>query len=271
MPELPEVETTRRGIEPHLRGRRFLGAAVREPRLRWPVPGDLGERVAGQWIASVERRARYLLLRTGAGAVLVHLGMTGSLRLVGAAEAPAKHDHLDLVLDSGRALRFADPRRFGAVLWLPGEPAAHPLLADLGPEPLGDGFGGDRLYDLSRGRRGAVKPFLMDNAVVVGVGNIYASEALFLAGIDPRRPAGRVSRPRYAALAARVKAVLAGAIAQGGTVLGEFTAGEPAPGYFRQELAVYGRGGQPCRRCGQPLREIRLAGRGTVFCPRCQR
>ncbi|MHB8763324.1 MAG: bifunctional DNA-formamidopyrimidine glycosylase/DNA-(apurinic or apyrimidinic site) lyase, partial [Deferrisomatales bacterium] len=204
MPELPEVEATRRGLEPHLRDRRLLGAVVREPRLRWPVPGDLAERVAGQRVLAVDRRARYLLLRTPAGAVIVHLGMTGSLRLAGAGETPARHDHLDLVLDSGRLLRFTDPRRFGAVLWADGDPADHELLRGLGPEPLGDGFDGDRLYRLSRGRRGAVKPFLMDNAVVVGVGNIYASEALYLAGIDPRRPAGRISRERYARLAARV-------------------------------------------------------------------
>lgn len=271
MPELPEVEITRRGIEPHLVGRRLAGARVRQPRLRWPVPADLGERVAGRRVEAVERRARYLLLRTVAGTVLVHLGMTGSLRLAAAAEPPGKHDHVDLLVGTERVLRFADPRRFGAVLWLAGDPADHDLLRDLGPEPLGEAFDGDRLHRLSRGRRGAVKPFLMDNRVVVGVGNIYANEALHLAGIDPRRAAGRISRERYGVLAARVKVVLARAIEQGGTTLNEFVAGEASPGYFRRELAVYGRAGEPCLRCGTPLREVRLGGRSSVYCPRCQR
>jgi len=271
MPELPEVETTRRGIEPHLVDHRLAGARVRQPKLRWPVPGDLSERLAGQWVTAVERRAKYLLIRTGCGTLLVHLGMTGSLRVASADDPPGPHDHVDVLLQGGGALRLADPRRFGAVLWVEGEPEAHPLLRHLGPEPLGEAFHPDHLFRLSRGRRAPVKPFLMDNRVVVGVGNIYAAEALFLAGIDPRRAAGRVSRERYRDLTGRIKAILAAAVEQGGTTLQEFVAGEGRPGYFRQELKVYGRGGEPCVRCGTSLREARLGGRGSVFCPRCQR
>lgn len=271
MPELPEVETARRGLEPHLLGRRLLGARVRQARLRWPVPPDLAERLAGARVVAVERRAKYLLVRAERGTLLLHLGMTGSLRVVPAREPPAAHDHLDVLLGDGRALRFTDPRRFGAVLWVTGEPGEHALLRGLGPEPLGEAFDGAYLFRRSRGRAGAVKPFLMDQRIVVGVGNIYAAEALFRAGIDPRRAAGRISRERYRALADRVRWVLARAVEQGGTTLAELTAGEGTPGYFRPELAVYGRGGEPCPRCGRPLAEARLGGRGTVFCPRCQR
>jgi formamidopyrimidine-DNA glycosylase len=271
MPELPEVETTRRGIEPHVLARCIRGAEVRQPRLRWPVPADLAQRVTGQRVAAVERRAKYLLLHTAAGALIVHLGMSGSLRIVPAGEPPGSHDHVDILLEAGRALRFTDPRRFGAVLWTEGPPAAHPLLRRLGPEPLTEAFGGERLYRLSRRRQAAVKPFIMDSRVVVGVGNIYANEALFLSAIDPRRAAGRISRDRYETLATRIKAVLAQAIEQGGTTLRDFVGGDGRPGYFRHQLKVYGRADQPCPQCDAVLREARLGQRSTVFCPRCQR
>jgi len=277
MPELPEVETTRRGIEPHLVGQRVSRVLVRDRRLRWPIPEDLDVRLSGQRIEAVERRAKYLLIRAESGTLIVHLGMSGSLRLVDAASPAAKHEHVDILLESGQALRYTDPRRFGAMLWSD-EPLAHVLLASLGPEPLGEDFDGDRLYRLSRGRSMAVKPFIMDNAVVimdnavvVGVGNIYASEALFAAGIDPRRPAGSISRARYLKLGEEIRRILAMAIERGGTTLRDFVGGDGKPGYFQQELFVYGRGGEFCRNCGGTLREIRLGQRASVYCGRCQR
>lgn len=270
MPELPEVETTRRGIEPHLLGRRVEQLLVRERRLRWPIPEDLDVRLAGQRIEAVERRAKYLLIRVECGSLIVHLGMSGSLRLVDDDAPVGKHDHVDLLLDSGKRLRYCDPRRFGAWLWSE-DPLGHDLLARLGPEPLGEAFDGERLFQLSRGRSMAVKPFIMDNAVVVGVGNIYASEALFAAGIDPRRPAGAISRARYDRLAAEIRRVLAHAIERGGTTLRDFVGGDGKPGYFQQELFVYGRGGEFCRLCGATLREVRLGQRASVYCGRCQR
>ncbi|MCQ4324122.1 DNA-formamidopyrimidine glycosylase [Stutzerimonas stutzeri] len=270
MPELPEVETTRRGIAPHLLGQRVDRVIVRDRRLRWPIPEDLDVRLSGQRIEAVERRAKYLLIRFQAGTLIVHLGMSGSLRLVDAGLPPAKHEHVDLLLESGQALRYTDPRRFGALLWSD-DPLNHVLLASLGPEPLGEAFDGERLFRLSRGRSMAVKPFIMDNAVVVGVGNIYASEALFAAGIDPRRPAGSISRARYLKLAEAIKRILAMAIERGGTTLRDFVGGDGKPGYFQQELFVYGRGGEFCKSCGATLREIRLGQRASVYCGHCQR
>ncbi|MDX1735087.1 MAG: bifunctional DNA-formamidopyrimidine glycosylase/DNA-(apurinic or apyrimidinic site) lyase [Halioglobus sp.] len=270
MPELPEVETTRRGIEPHCIGRRVEAVIVRQPSLRWPVPPDLPQRLRGLEVEAVDRRAKYLLLRTRDGTLMIHLGMSGSLRLVPATEQPATHDHIDLILSGGSCLRFNDPRRFGSFHWLrPGEPV--PLLDHLGPEPLSADFDGAYLYGLSRGRRGPVKNFIMDGKVVVGVGNIYASEALFLAGIRPDRAAGRVSRARYERLSEEIKRVLTSAITQGGTTLRDFVGGDGKPGYFAQQLRVYGRAGEPCRRCGAPLREVRLGQRSSVYCVACQR
>ncbi|HET7359832.1 MAG TPA: bifunctional DNA-formamidopyrimidine glycosylase/DNA-(apurinic or apyrimidinic site) lyase [Rhodanobacteraceae bacterium] len=270
MPELPEVETTRRGIAPYLEGHRVERVTLRRPDLRWPIPAAIASTLPGQRIDAVERRAKYLLLHTRAGSALLHLGMSGSLRVL-APDIPAqRHDHYDLQLDSGRVLRFTDPRRFGCLLWQPaGE--THPLLAGLGPEPLSDRFDGDLLWRGSRGRSAAVKTFLMDQAVVVGVGNIYASEALFEAGIHPACLAGSVSRARYLRLAAAVKRILAHAIARGGTTLRDFIAPDGAPGYFEQELTVYGRAGEPCRRCGAAIRVVVLGQRSTFHCPRCQR
>jgi formamidopyrimidine-DNA glycosylase len=270
MPELPEVETTRRGIAPHVEGRRVERVVVRERRLRWPIPEELDARLSGQRILRIERRAKYLLLQAESGTLIAHLGMSGSLRLVPSGQPALKHEHVDIELESGLSLRYTDPRRFGALLWTQA-PDQHELLRHLGPEPLTEAFDGERLYRLSRGRSMAVKPFIMDNAVVVGVGNIYASEALFAAGVDPRRAAGTVSRARYARLAAQIKRVLAHAIERGGTTLRDFVGGDGQPGYFQQELFVYGRAGEFCKVCGGTLRDVRLGQRGSVYCGRCQR
>jgi formamidopyrimidine-DNA glycosylase len=290
MPELPEVETTRRGLAPHLEGRRVAAVTLRRPDLRWPIPSEVSELLPGQRIEAVRRRAKYLLLDTAAGSALLHLGMSGSLRVLPAATPVREHDHVDIALAGrgarpGRVLRFNDPRRFGCLLWqAPGE--VHPLLRDLGPEPLSEGsdgtasngaafdgaaFNGDYLFARSRGRKAPVKTFLMDQRIVVGVGNIYAAEALFAAGISPLRAAGRVSRERYAALAEAVRRILAHAIARGGTTLRDFLAPDGAPGYFEQELAAYGRGGEPCPRCGRALRQASIGQRTTSWCPNCQR
>ncbi|MFW9267254.1 bifunctional DNA-formamidopyrimidine glycosylase/DNA-(apurinic or apyrimidinic site) lyase [Pseudomonas sp. D2-30] len=269
MPELPEVETTRRGIAPHLEGQRVSRVVVRDHRLRWPIPEDLDVRLSGQRIVQVERRAKYLLINAEVGTLISHLGMSGNLRLVETGMPAARHEHVDIELESGLALRYTDPRRFGAMLWSL-DPLNHELLIRLGPEPLTDLFDGERLFQLSRGRSMAVKPFIMDNAIVVGVGNIYATEALFAAGIDPRREAGGISRARYLKLAIEIKRILAHAIERGGTTLRDFIGGDGQPGYFQQELFVYGRGGQTCKMCGTGLREIRLGQRASVWCPRCQ-
>jgi formamidopyrimidine-DNA glycosylase len=270
MPELPEVETTRRGIAPHLLGRRISEIVVRQSRLRWPIPKILLRSLRGQRIESIARRAKYLLVNTQAGSAVLHLGMSGSLRVLDTDAPTGKHDHYDWRLDSGGLLRYTDPRRFGCLLWQPvGD--IHPLLAGLGPEPLGGDFDGDLLWRRSRGRAAPVKTFIMDQAIVVGVGNIYAAEALFDAGIHPRRKAGSVSRERYARLAEAIQRILGHAIERGGTTLRDFISPDGAPGYFEQELFVYGRAGQPCRICSTPIRAITLGQRSTFFCVRCQR
>ena len=278
MPELPEVETTRRGLAPHLVGRRIAAVTLRRPDLRWPIPPQVARLLPGQRIEAVRRRAKYLLLDTDAGSALLHLGMSGSLRVLPARTPITAHDHVDFALDpargggAARVLRFNDPRRFGCLLWQP-PGTTHDLLRDLGPEPLGDGaaFDGDYLYARSRGRKAPVKVFLMDQKVVVGVGNIYAAEALFAAGISPLRPAGQVSLARYRALADAVQSILAAAIARGGTTLRDFVSPDGAPGYFEQELAAYGRGGEPCPRCGRPLKSAAIGQRATAWCGHCQR
>jgi formamidopyrimidine-DNA glycosylase len=270
MPELPEVETTRRGLLPHVQGRRVEHVLLRRADLRWPIPREVEELLPERRIDAIRRRAKYLLLDTDAGSALLHLGMSGSLRVL-PADAPVRaHDHVDIALDNDRVLRFNDPRRFGCLLWqAPGE--VHPLLAGLGPEPLSDEFDGDYLFELSRGRKAPVKVFLMDQAVVVGVGNIYAAEALFMAGISPLRAAGKVSRERYAALAQAVKAILSHAIARGGTTLRDFLSPDGAPGYFEQELRAYGRGGEPCPRCGRAMKQASIGQRTTAWCAHCQK
>ncbi|MEH6909329.1 MAG: bifunctional DNA-formamidopyrimidine glycosylase/DNA-(apurinic or apyrimidinic site) lyase [Oceanicoccus sp.] len=271
MPELPEVETTRRGIAPHIQGRIVKRLVIRQPKLRWPIPSTLSSLTRNRKILSVERRAKYLLLGLDNGLIIIHLGMSGSLRIIDSSEPPMAHDHVDFVLDGGVAMRFTDPRRFGCVLWQGADEPLHSLLASLGPEPLSNEFDGDVLFQRSRGRKAPVKTFLMDNKNVVGVGNIYANEALFAAGIRPDRASGRISRQRYQVLADEVKRVLAQAIEQGGTTLRDFVGGDGKPGYFKQALKVYGRGGQLCVTCDQTLTEIRLGQRSTVYCQRCQR
>jgi formamidopyrimidine-DNA glycosylase len=270
VPELPEVETTLRGVRPYLEGRRIVALRVREPRLRYPVPLDLGATLSGQRIAALRRRGKYLLLDLERGTLLIHLGMSGSLRVLPASSQPGRHDHIDLILADGPCLRLRDPRRFGVFLWLAGVAETHPLLAHLGPEPLGDGFDGAYLYQESRRRRIAVKAFIMDAGVVVGVGNIYANEALFRAGIHPARACGRIGLERYRSLAASIRAVLAAAIDQGGTSLRDFVQEDGSPGYFAQSLKVYGRAGEPCPTCARPIRHRRIGQRSSFYCPHCQ-
>lgn len=270
MPELPEVETTRRGIEPHVQGRRIKRVVVRDHRLRQPVPRRLPQLAADQSIDAVSRRGKYLLLECTSGVLLIHLGMSGSLRVVRAGAAHAKHDHVDVELDSGFCLRLRDPRRFGLVLWVEDDVYQHPLLRLLGPEPLEGGFSGNYLHQRARGRIVPIKSFIMDAQVVVGVGNIYANEALFAAAIDPRRPAGSLSGEESRRLVAEIKKVLRRAITQGGTTLRDFAA-DGKPGYFQQRLKVYGRVGEECMRCGERLSCERLGQRATYFCAGCQR
>lgn len=270
MPELPEVETTCRGIAPHIEGQRIERVIVRQPRLRWPVPETLAQTLTGLSVRSVSRRAKYLLVSTATGTLLLHLGMSGNLRIITAGQEAGKHDHIDFVFANGTVLRFNDPRRFGAVLWTAEPPEQHPLLRDLGPEPLLEDFNGKLLYELSRNRKTAVKSFIMDSHIVVGVGNIYANEALFMAGIRPTRQAGKISLARYQKLAECIRIVLSQAIQQGGTTLRDFVNEAGKPGYFQQQLRVYGRAGLACIDCRQPLTEIRLSNRSTVFCSHCQ-
>jgi formamidopyrimidine-DNA glycosylase len=271
MPELPEVETTLRGIAPHLQGRRIDRLLVRERRLRYPIPADIEGQVQGQRITELRRRGKYLLLDLERGTILVHLGMSGSLRVLSSDLPPGKHDHLDLRLDGGDCLRLRDPRRFGVFLWTPDNPERHRLLAHLGPEPLGASFRGDYLYELSHRRRSAVKSFIMDANVVVGVGNIYANESLYRAGIHPERCCNRIGRGRYRRLAEQIRRVLASAIEQGGTTLRDFVQEDGSPGYFALSLKVYGREGEPCPGCGAPIHQRRIGQRSSFYCPKCQR
>lgn len=303
MPELPEVETTLRGIRPHLLGQTIECLVVRNPRLRWPVPPGLPAVLQGGRIAALTRRGKYLLMQVirasdgaawppaggdvpyrqhdgsagfatadagSAGTLLFHLGMSGSLRITEAATPPRKHDHYDLRLPGGLCLRFHDPRRFGCLLWTEADPSQHPLLASLGPEPLEAGFDGAHLHRLSRGRTLAVKAFIMDSHIVVGVGNIYASEALFRAGVAPHRAAGRIALDRYRRVSEAIRDVLSASLEQGGTTLRDFVNERGAPGYFKQTLNVYGRAGEPCRKCGAPIHTARLGQRSTFWCATCQ-
>jgi formamidopyrimidine-DNA glycosylase len=270
MPELPEVETTRRGIEPHTVGHTVVRLVVRNPALRWRVTPKLVREFSGQTIRSVERRGKYLLLGTAAGTAILHLGMSGSLRVVPATQAADAHDHVDIVFDNGDCLRLHDPRRFGCLLWTRDDPRKHKLLRDLGPEPLAADFSGDYLFGKSRGRRRAIRDFLLDSQVLAGVGNIYANEALFAAGLRPARAAGRISRDQYARLARTIRATLNRALRAGGTTLRDFRNGRGEPGYFQLSLKVYGRAGEPCRVCRTPIRVRRLGQRSAFFCPKCQ-
>ncbi len=270
MPELPEVETTRRGIEPLVAGARVDGVVVRERRLRWPIPRQVERELTGATMLGVGRRAKYLLLESARGTAIAHLGMSGSFSVVAAGTEPDVHDHYDVVFDGGKALRFTDPRKFGSLLWGGSEPLRHKLLADLGPEPFSADFSGAWLKARSLGRRIAVKSFLMMPAVVAGMGNIYASEALYRAGIYPRRAAGRIALLRYEALAGTIRDVLGEAIEAGGTTLRDFADASGRPGYFAQRLDVYDRAGRDCRRCGSEIRRSVIGQRASYYCARCQ-
>lgn len=271
MPELPEVETTRLGLEPHVRNQSITELIVRRRDLRQPVTRGISA-IEGSRIARVERRSKYLLFELkDAGHLLFHLGMSGSLRVAKPSEEWRKHDHVGITLANGRQLRFHDPRRFGLMLWIKGDPAKHPLLRQLGPEPLSNDFTADYLKRACGKRNAAIKLVIMDAKVVVGVGNIYASESLFRAGISPRIAARRLSKPRLESLVAAIREVLAESIEQGGTTLRDFLNSEGNPGYFKQRLFVYGRKGEPCRVCGTPIRHAVMGQRATYWCPVCQK
>lgn len=270
MPELPEVETTLRGVRPLVSGQKILELVLRTDKLRFPLDPELCRILPGQTIRKVSRRAKYLLFECDRGTLILHLGMSGSLRVIPADTTENKHDHLDLVLHNGECLRFTDPRKFGTFLYTEDDPGGHRLLKSLGPEPLSEEFDADRLFAGSRNRTLAVKPFLMDQKIVVGVGNIYANEALYRAGIRPTRSAGKISLQRYRDLVEAIKTVLNEAIAAGGTTISDFRQYDGRPGYFKQKLQVYGRAAAPCDRCGAPIASLRVAQRSTYYCPRCQ-
>ena len=271
MPELPEVETTRRGVESHVVGRDIAAIRIYDHRLRWPVPPDLDALLRGRRVRALERRSKYLLFRFDHGTLIVHLGMTGSLRVHTKAPARQKHDHVDIELDGGSVLRYHDPRRFGAMLWSPRAAPLHRLLRDLGPEPFDPAFTGRLMWKASRGRTAPVKAALMDNHLVVGVGNIYANESLFRAGIRPGRRAASVSLARMERLAVAVREVLTEAIAKGGSTLRDYVDSEGEPGYFQLGYFVYGREGEPCRVCGSRIRALRIGQRNSFYCPQCQK
>jgi formamidopyrimidine-DNA glycosylase len=271
VPELPEVETTRRGLLEAMTGRRLVAVRIHDRRLRWPIEEGLEAAVAGAHVIRLERRAKYLLIVTDRGTLIVHLGMSGSLRVVTGDWPLRPHDHVELALDHGPSVRFNDPRRFGSLHWVTGDPMAHPLLAGLGPEPLSEAFSGEQLYRVSRGRKVAVKILILNAAHVVGVGNIYASESLFHAGIRPTKAAGKLTRAEAQRLAAEIKRVLGDAIEVGGTTLRDYVDPEGNPGYFRQRLYVYERDGKACRRCQTPISHRVIGQRSTYWCPTCQR
>lgn len=271
MPELPEVETTRRGLQPHLEGKRIRTAVVRSRALRQPVPRNLPQLVAGTTVREVARRGKYLLIDCGRGTLIVHLGMSGRLWLIDAATRPERHDHFDLVMASGAVVRLRDPRRFGLVLWHAGDALTHPLLKDIGPEPLGAAFDGAWLYRETRNRSVAIKQALMDSSLVAGVGNIYASEALFRAGINPKTPARRIGLARYAMLVEKIRETLELAIDAGGSSLRDYVGSDGQAGHFQNDFLVYGRAEQPCLSCSSPVRSFVQGQRATYYCPRCQR
>ena len=271
MPELPEVETTRRGVDPHVVGRKIVALAVHEPRLRWRVPDSLPAAVKGQLVRQTGRRAKYILFQLESGTLLLHLGMSGSLRVLPAETPRITHDHFDMLLDSGVTLRFNDPRRFGSLHYTTGSPDEHPLLSKLAPEPLDDAFDANYLRRITRKRKVAIKQLLMNSSLVVGVGNIYASEALFRARIRPKRQARSLKPDEVARLTRSIKAVLKMAIKVGGTTLRDYVNADGNPGYFRQKLYVYERSGKPCRVCGGPVKHFTQGQRSTYYCPTCQK
>ncbi|MEQ5113306.1 bifunctional DNA-formamidopyrimidine glycosylase/DNA-(apurinic or apyrimidinic site) lyase [Providencia vermicola] len=269
MPELPEVETSRRGIEPHLVGNTISYAVVRNSRLRWPVSEQI-KSLSDEIVLSVQRRAKYLLIELKKGWIIVHLGMSGSVRILTQELPEEKHDHVDLVMRDGKVLRYTDPRRFGAWLWCD-DLENSSVLAHLGPEPLSDAFNPQYLYELSQKKKVAVKPWLMDNKVVVGVGNIYANEALFATKISPEKITNTLTLAEITELVKQIKLVLTRSIEQGGTTLKDFLQSDGKPGYFAQELFVYGKKGEPCSMCGAPIESIKQGQRSTFFCPQCQK
>ena len=271
MPELPEVETTRSGIAPHITNNTITDVIVRNRNLRWPIPNGLKAKLKNQKIISVTRRAKYLLIETEAGTLILHLGMSGSLRIIPKNETVEKHDHFELQFKDGICFRLRDPRRFGAVLWTKDDPLKHKLLINLGPEPLDKEFNAEHLFQKSRKRKTTIKQFIMDSKIVVGVGNIYASESLFLAGINPKRLAGKITKKNAQDLTAAIKKILKQAIKQGGTTLKDFTSSTGKPGYFQQQLKVYNRADQPCVICKKPIKQIILGQRSTFFCSMCQK
>lgn len=270
MPELPEVETTKKGIAPYVIGETVKDIIIRERNLRWPIPTSLKRSLKNQLIRKLKRRAKYLLFYTDKGCMILHLGMSGSLRIINDTTPHEKHDHVDIVFDSGYVLRFRDPRKFGSIHWTKDDPFDHKLINHLGPEPLSDEFNSNYLYERSRKRTQAIKTYIMDSRIVVGVGNIYASEALFRAGINPTTKAGKASKARYEKLALEIKNVLSEAIAKGGTTLRDFLNGDGEPGYFSQELNVYNREDEPCKKCKKKIKMIRLGQRSTFYCSTCQ-
>ncbi|WP_413700772.1 bifunctional DNA-formamidopyrimidine glycosylase/DNA-(apurinic or apyrimidinic site) lyase [Psychromonas sp. KJ10-10] len=270
MPELPEVETSRRGISPHIVGSSINKVVIRQPQLRWKITDDLQSYLKNKELLSIDRRAKYLLLNFQSGTLLIHLGMSGSLRICPLQSTPEKHDHADFIFEQC-LLRYTDPRRFGAILWLGLTPLESSLLSHLGPEPLSDDFTGKYLFELAGSRKIPVKQFIMDQKVVTGVGNIYATEALFTAGINPKRATGNISLKRYLLLTTAIKDILKVAIKQGGTTLKDFVGGDGKPGYFQQTLLIYGKTGQQCPKCDKPLKSLKLATRNSVYCPQCQK
>lgn len=271
MPELPEVETTCRGIAPHILRQTVVDIVIRQKQLRWPITPGLKKGLINQAIHNISRRGKYILLQATTGTAIFHLGMSGSLRIVDKSTTVRKHDHVDIIFSNGNILRLHDPRRFGALLWTAADPLQHELLSELGPEPLTEDFSAAYLHHLSRRRKTSIKTFIMNSHVVVGVGNIYASEALFLAGIHPSRRADKISLPRYEKLVTAIKTVLAASIKQGGTTLRDFVNENGQPGYFQQTLNVYGRAGEACRQCGKPVSQTRTLQRSTFYCSHCQK
>ena len=271
MPELPEVETSRRGIEPYILHKTVTDVVIRQRKLRWPITPTLKSQLTNQVINEVDRRGKYILLRTDVGTVIIHLGMSGSLRILDKNVPAEKHDHIDICFSNSKLLRLRDPRRFGSVLWTRADPLKHKLIAKLGPEPLSDEFTAEYFHQISRNRKVAIKTLLMNSQIVVGVGNIYANESLFSAGINPKRAADKISLKRYQKLIPTIKEILKRSIEQGGTTLKDFTQQDGKPGYFQQTLSVYGRTDEPCPKCHEPIKQITQAQRSTFYCPNCQK
>jgi len=270
MPELPEVETTRRGIYPHIQLQKVASVIIRRRDLRWPIPENISQLIEGKLLLDINRRGKYLLMEFESGTALLHLGMSGSISILNSEIPPGKHDHFELYFANNKIMRFNDPRRFGCFIWAGKEPLAHKLLVNLGVEPLDQGFNAEYIYQAGKKKKISIKQLVMDSKLLVGVGNIYANESLFLAGIHPARAANRISLKRYERLVSNIKKVLTKAIEQGGTTLQDFTQVNGRPGYFSQALRVYGKAGQPCSNCNTLLSEIRQSGRSSVFCNNCQ-